>query len=831
MTRPALRILTSVGGVLAAAWALHASGQVSIPRIRLSPFSPPLATVHIERERDYDLKHVKLWLKVDWAQKVFSGAVTHTLAPLRDGIREYRFDAGRNLEIRASTVDGKPASFQHDRDTLAVKLPEPIPSGQEATVSISYASRAGQQDRVETGFHWVETDRFEPQRKPGFWTNGWPEANRNWVPIYDYPNDKTTSETFVDVPRGWFVLSNGKLAGEKENRTAGTRTFHWVMPKPHSTYLLSLAGGEMDVVREKAGGLEFLYTVPRGEAGLVRPSYRRTPEMVRFFEKLFGVKYPWPKYGQASVFDFMFGGMENVGATTMAESALVEERNGPEMDGLVAHELAHQWFGNLVTYRDWSHAWVSEGFATFLTMAYMEKARGRDAYDRERESALQNYLREAQQYRRPIVTRTYARPHSMLDSHTYPKAALILHMLRRDLGDAAFFRSLGAFLRKHAYQPVGTEDFIRTVSDTTGRNLEPFFDQWIYRPGHPEIDYRWSYDSAARQVLLDVAQVHDARGGVPVYNLRVPVSLISGGNLIRREVTVNQVAQRFPLPADAPVTGVILDPEHVLLIERKPKRWQPGEALEWLKHAPCSLDRQAAALALLDPRAPDSAVSQVLDTVTADSSPALIASVLAQARGLGRPFLRPIFRKLVSHSDPGVRAAAITALGRIPADSADSAALRALVNPKQIFSVVTATLGTLGRWGADANLDLFERALKMESRHGVIRIAAIQALSNATSDRGLALLANSASPGNPRPVRRSAVETLGRSFQNRSPATQALVALIRDEDPQIRSRVFEALVSRKDRSALAALRALESGSSDTALRAQAKAAADSLEFG
>jgi len=805
------------------------------PQTPGSNFAPPRAKVNYERSRDYDLKHVRLQLKLNWNEKTFAGIVTHTLSPLRNGLQELVFDAGANLKVTECKVNGAVVTFTHEKDRLALALPTSLPRNSDVTVAITYhLPPRSQTPRSMMGggsFHWVLPDKFEPRRKPGFWTQGETETNRMWIPIYDFPNDRATSEVQVEVPQEWFVVGNGRLMSVKENRAAKTRTFHWKMDRPHVTYLLSLAGGEMDVGRDRWRGVDLFYVVPRGEGYLIPASFGDTKKMLSFFSDILGVKYPWPKYAQTAVFDFG-GGMENVSATTLGEGALVEPRSGVwPMAGLNAHELAHQWFGDLVTCKDWGHIWLNESFATFFEQLYMEHSRGRDAYDREREDALRAYLGESRRYKRAIATKLYTNPNAMFDSHTYPKGALVLHMLRRQLGDEDFFRGLNHYLGKHAYGVVETNDLCRALGEATGRNQEAFFDQWVYKPGHPVIDYTWSWEEASKQVVLDIRQTQDTKVGTPIYEMEMPVGLISGGQVMRTTVSLDKQAQQFKVPCEQKPDAVLLDPDHDILMERVERRWQSGEREAILRHAPCSLDRQAAALSLLAYEPPDDDVRAVLDVAKNDASAPLIAAVVDRVGNLKKPFARDTFRALMRHKDELVRAAAVGALGKLPKDDEDARALRALVNDKGPFSVVTAALGALAEWDADANLDVFRRAVAMDSRHEVLRMAALNALGRCKSDEALALVAEYTTAGRPRPVRRTAVELLGKNYQDRPRATEALVALLKDEDPQVRGRVFVALADRKDKTALPALRALETESTEESIRKSAKETADQIEKG
>ncbi len=808
-----------------------AAAQVKLPAIPPS-FRNPISGLHYERSREYDLKNILLRLKVDWPGRSLAGTVVHTIVPLHDGFTRVVLDAGPSIKVSACAVNGKIAKFAIGGGKLVIDCPQQIKRGAETLVSIDYAAVAPRHPArfvMQKGLHFVEPDKFQPERKPGFYTFGEPTGNDDWVPIYDFPNLRCTTETIVEAPDAWYVVGNGKLIAITENRASKTRTFHWKMTQPHSTYLLSLAGGEMDVVKDHWQGVDLIYAVPKGDGSFIPATFGDTKDMLSFFSERIGYKYPWPKYAQTCEFDFG-GGQENVSATTLEEGVLVDSRSGVRPAASInSHELAHQWFGDLVTCKDWSQIWLNESFATFFEHLYMEHSKGKEQYDAEREGSLQAYLGESKRYKRPIVTRRFLIADAMFDSHTYPKGALVLHMLRRRLGDEAFFRAIGCYLHKHAFQVVDTNDLIRAFSASTGINVEPFFDQWVFRPGHPIIDYRWKYDEGSRQVNVQVAQLQDPREGAPLYSIEMPVGIIAGGKLQVIAIGVNQPVTELRIPSATKPDAVLLDPGHDILMERKPHQWLPGENQAVLSLAPNYVDRQAAALAILAAKPKDADLIALIRQVSNDPSPGLITSALGTAGDLKNPILRESFRALLKHKDEGVRAAAFYALGKLPKDVSDLQAARATVNDKEQFAVVNAALWALAEWDAQANLDVFTRALAMSSRGDTVRSAALNALVKANTDESLDLAITQTKSGVPRSMRRLAVDLLGRNYPNKPHATEILTKLLKDEDSRVRERVFYALVARKDKSAVTALRDLEKTTQDAGLRAAARDAAVELE--
>ncbi len=275
-----------------------------------------------------------------------------------------------------------------------------------------------------------------------------------------------------------------------------------------------------------------MYVVPKGEGWLIDGSFGDTKDMLSFYSKMTGVKYVWPKYAEDAMYDFG-GGMENVSATTLQESALTEPREGfHRMASLNSHELGHQWFGDFVTCKDWGQIWLNESFATFMQMMYFEHSRGKTGYDEEVEANMRSYFNESRRYQRPIMTRMYSNPDVMFDSHTYPKGGVVLHTLRKLLGDDVFWAGIKLYLTTNAHTPVESWQLCKAMTDSSGINCEPFFTQWIYKPGHPVLDPTWTWDDSAKQVVVKVQQTQDTSNGTPIYDIDAKVGLIKSGSTI-----------------------------------------------------------------------------------------------------------------------------------------------------------------------------------------------------------------------------------------------------------------------------------------------------------
>ena len=819
-----LLLLLSLCAALGAASLSVAQAQ------RENPFKPMPKKAQIERVRDYDLQNVELHLKITPEWRTLSGSVTETLAPLRDDLKTIILDAGKAMTVTNCEINGANAKFTLKDEVLTITPPAPLKKEQAVAVQITYFVKPSSNETDITGFipglHWVEPNEFELERGLSVWTQGETQDNHQWVPIYDYPNDKTTSETFVEVPQSWYLVSNGSLEGITETPSLKTHTFHYKMTQPFATYLLSLAGGEMDVVTDTWRDKPLIYAVPKGMAETIAPSFGHTPDMLSFFSDRFGVPYAWPKYAQTCVFDFG-GGMENVSATTLVVEALENGRGRKwDMDSLNSHELGHQWFGDLITCRDWGNIWLNEGFATFMQMIYFEHSRGKDAYDYERLNAWRSYLNESRRYKRPIVTPFYPNPGAMFDSHTYPKGGLVIHALRHIMGDDAFFRGMGHYLQKCGYTSVITKDMIAALEEDSGMKLQAFFDQWVYKPGHPGLKYDWQYDRTGKQVKLHISQKRDRSDGTPIYVIDLPVSLLGGGHSTQTTIALNKVEQDFTLPcADAPVS-LLLDPGHDYPIEQI-GRVHSGEAEADLALAPCGMDRLYAANELLKTAAGE---TRVLAAAATEPGSEAATEMIRNAAKYRRESARAALRALLNHRDSNRRAAAILALGRLPKNAADQATLRGLVNERESYPIVIAAIEALSQQDADANLPTFRAALAMPSLRDQIAESTVYAMARCRKPAAIAILRDVVNPGHSRRLRFAALSSLQSQPGGAARFAPLFATLVNDEDPQIQRQMILILQGQRRIEILPSLRLLEGSAKDAEVRDTARAAVKALEL-
>jgi aminopeptidase N len=475
-----------------------------------------------------------------------------------------------------------------------------------------------------------------------------------------------------------------------------------------------------------------LYVVPKGEGIYSSYTFSGTKDMLSFYSDTLGVKYAWPKYAQDAMFDFG-GGMENVSATTLQEGSLTEARDGfRTADSLTSHELAHQWFGDFVTCKDWGDTWLNESFATFMQMAYFEHSRGENAYYEEVDNNTRGYLAESRRFERPISTKLYSNPNDMFgQGTTYGKGGVVLHTLRRFLGDQSFWAGLNLYLKTNAHTPVQASQLCRAFTEASGINCEPFFDQWIFKPGHPTLEFTWSYDESSKMVQVHLRQVQDTSHGTPIYRIPAKMLFIVDGSLNRAAFQLNEADQVLSFgPFTKKPDAALLDPDHDFLREIRNVHWTPDEQRAIMQFAPVGVDRMLAMRELLSDKPSDEDVRLAVKVMSADRDAFPAFRSIAPLSALERPDLRPFFESQLDHASFLRRIEAVSALSLLPADPGTTSKLRALINDKSPIYVVTGCIRALAAWDAKGNADVFKKALTIPSRYDRIKHAAEYALGN-----------------------------------------------------------------------------------------------------
>ncbi len=475
-----------------------------------------LPPVNYIRSRAIDVKHIAIDLKFDWDKEQAYGTSVITVAPFKNTAKIY-LDAAYMTVNSVKFTNGTVLKYNYagkdSDDNLEIMLDREYKRGEELTVAIDYKTNYVNTADADTaigsfgrGLRFIKPNADQPNKPYQIWSQGETEFNRYWFPSYDNPNDFRTTELKATVEKKYSVISNGKQTADTPN-TDGTHTVIWKMDQPYSNYLTSIVVGEYTNVEQVADGTPVYNFGYKNETKEVTETVKRLPDMINFFSKTTGVKYAYPKYSQTFVEDFG-GGMENISATTQIKEMIKDSREmlDEDSDSLQAHELAHQWFGDYVTCRDWGQIWLNESFATYFDNLYQEYSKGHDEflYNNVRSNQNVYYQDWKNDQRRPIITKYYANKDAMFDNYAYPRGAAVLHMLRKHLGDENWRKAINHYLTSNAHQPVSTEDFRIAIEESTGESMDWFFDQWLYKMGHPVFVVTQSYENG--KLTLNVKQ-------------------------------------------------------------------------------------------------------------------------------------------------------------------------------------------------------------------------------------------------------------------------------------------------------------------------------------
>lgn len=506
-----------------------------VPAFKESPliaWGPiPEGVTHAERRRTYDLQHQSTTIRFDWPTHAVVGSTTLTIAGLPNAapLRTVVVDAG-DMRIRSVTSNRAAVRFDYSDNRLAIALPRALTSDQKIQVTVDYE-----------GVNRTKGAYFRPA-KHIVWTQGETEDNRYWVPTYDFPNDKTTWEFYIWTRKDERALSNGRLAGSRA--VGDSIEWHWVQDKPASTYLMTCVIGNYVVLQDTPWrNVPIGYWTYPDSVEAARRGFARTPQAVDVFSRKTGVPYPWAKYDQIVIPEFQYGGMENVTATSQNDAEILHptwsEPQANSVD-LMSHELGHQWFGDLLTTRSWAHIWLNEGFATFMEEIFHEENFGADegAYDRllAQEQAIDGDRRA----RRPIVWGKWVNDpiEVFFTGHIYQKGATVIQMLRHQFGDSVFWKGINRYATSHEYDNVVSDDLRRAFEETTGKDLKPFFDQWVYGAGFPVFQVSSNYDRAANRLIISAREVQARDSLTGFFDVDVDVEARTDSGVVRFVVPV-----------------------------------------------------------------------------------------------------------------------------------------------------------------------------------------------------------------------------------------------------------------------------------------------------
>jgi aminopeptidase N len=641
-----------------------------------------------------DLTHTKLDVRFDYKKRYLYGKEWATLKPHFYPTDTLRLDAkGMDLKTIAIVKDGKniPLKFTYDSLTVAIHLDKVYHNDENYTIYIDYTAKPNQLKvkgsaaiNDAKGLYFINPDSAEKDKPVQIWTQGETESSSAWFPTIDKSEQKCTDEISMTVPAKYVTLSNGRLASQKKNAD-GTRTDTWKMELPHSTYLFMMAVGDFKIYHDKWRDREVNYYLEPKYAPYAKQIFGMTPELIEFYSKTLGVDYPWNKYSQIVVRDYVSGAMENTSATLHGE--YVQETPRELIDAYydqgrstIAHELFHQWFGDYVTTESWSNLTVNESFADFSEMLWAEHKYGKDQGDAHSFDALQQYLNTPGADKKNLVRFHYDDKEDVFDVVTYQKGGRILNMLRNYLGDAAFFKGLNIYLKTHAFKNGEAQQLRLALEEASGLDLNWYFNQWYYGAGHPVLNISYKWDDASKTETVYLQQTQDGQ----IFKLPMAIDIYAGGKKERHQVWMNDKADTLTFHAPSKPDLINVDGDKVLLAAKTDAKSLEESEFQYF-NAPLYLDRFEAINAAAGHQS-DKGAQKVM-----------IAALKDKFYGLRIKAIRAL-----NMTNDDVHNAALPVLASL-AQTDDNTLVRA------------AAIGVLGKLKASGNMTIFKQALSSQS--------------------------------------------------------------------------------------------------------------------
>jgi aminopeptidase N len=741
-------------------------------------FELPGARPHYNPDRPGQVEHIFLDLVLDIPKQSYQGTCHLRINPVRDGIDRLTLDAV-SLQINAVRAAGVEQQFDYDGEQLQIHLAQVTKAGQPLEMAIDY-----QVDNPQRGLYFIAPSANYPEKPVQVWTQGEDEDSRYWFPCFDYPGQLATSEIRVRIPKPYRAISNGELVEVQD--LGNEQVYHWSQKQVHPTYLMTLAVGDFAEFTDEWQGKPVTYYVDPSRADDAIRTMGKTPRMIEFFSQAFGYPYPYPKYAQVCVDDFIFGGMENTSTTLLTDRCLLDERaalDNSRAESLVAHELAHQWFGDLVVIKHWSHAWIKEGMASYSEILWTTHEYSQDDGAYYYLGEARSYLAEdSSRYRRPIVTHVYREAIELYDRHLYEKGACVYHMIRAELGDELFFKAIHTFVQDNAHKTVETIDLLRAIEKATGRNLQFLFDQYVFRGGHPDykVAYSWDNDSSLAKVTVTQIQVKEGSNGNGLFDLKIPIGFGYKDSKDTKTFTVriHEREQTFYFPLATKPQYVSFDVGNHIL-KTVALEYPIAELKSQLQYDPDVLSRIAAAKALAKKGGLE-AVKALTTALTDDRFWGVRVEVAGQ---LGSIKLDQAFEGLLKglqDADARVRRATVQAIAKLKTIAsyqaikpiAEKGDASYLVESSAI-SGMGSILGSSSEGEAcyDEAIQLFQSVLaERQGWNETVRSGAIAGLSQLkTSEAALQLILENTVAGTPQSLRLAAIRALGTISTGQSP--------------------------------------------------------------
>jgi aminopeptidase N len=673
-----------------------------------------------------DIIHTDLAVRFDWANRHLIGEADLIISPYFYATNELVLDA-KGFDIHQVDMDGNPLRYDYDGRELHITLDREYTRHEQYNIHIAYTAKPDELNEKGSsaisqakGLYFINPDG-RPGKPQQIWTQGETEASSCWFPTIDTPNERMTQNIAITVQDRFTTLSNGILV-KSEERENGMRTDYWEQKFGHVPYLAMMAIGEFNITTDKWRDLAVDYYLEDEFHPNAKKIFGRTPKMMGHFSKVLGVDYPWEKYAQVVVRDFVSGAMENTTGVIHGEFVQMDNREllDRHEEDIIAHELFHHWFGNLVTCESWANLPLNESFATYGEYIWREEGFGRMAADKHLDADLRNYLNESKRKQVDMIRFDYEDKEDMFDSHSYAKGGRILHMLRNYLGDEAFYLGLQKYLEDNAFTAVEMHELRLAMEDVCGEDLNWFFNQWFFASGHPILVIEYNYIDSSQTQEITIEQIQDL-STTPLYRLPMSVDLYVRGKVERHEIDMTEKKQVFSLPCSHQPTNVVVDAEHMLLAEiydEKPSKWWVEQQL-----APLYIDQK---LCLQNVDSTD--LLTVLNRTLNHDYWGVRELAIKEALRLPNPLMieETIFGLAESDENTSVRAAAIEFLSE-SVDAAHHFGLFETAAHHPSYTIAGAALTAMAKVNEESALNLapmFEASAKNDQEEAILKLYA-----------------------------------------------------------------------------------------------------------
>jgi aminopeptidase N len=765
-------------------------GEKNIPQLQYAP------------DRTVDIEHIIIDVTPDFNNSSIDGTTTIKFTPIAKPLTELKLDAC-DLTVSSVTSGAKIAGYNVTRENIIITFVPPVEAGIDTSVTIKYLAcpKEGMFFRTaKNGYKAGDIHLF---------SQGEAETNRCWYPSYDYPNERFSSEIICHVPADYTVLANGRLISEQFEPEKGLKAVRWLQKKPHVNYLIALVAGKFEKVESKHRNIPLAFYTTPSNIEYAQSSFKDTENIMDFFEKEISVNYPWDKYYQVCVKDFTAGGMENTSLTVLNESTLFsdgfETLRSSEM--LVSHEMAHQWFGDYVTCKDWSHLWLNEGFATYYQQLY-------DGYKNGKDQMLYSLYRTAQSITArtdeqiPIVTRAYHDPDEQFNYRNYGKGGWVLHMLRCQLGEDLYRKCVKTYLERYGLSSTVTEDFVSIVEELSGGSYERFFDQWVRLGRFPELEISCNWSEKDGLEKVSIRQEQKPLNNISTYYLPAKIRFIVDGKKIDKEVTVDSKEHDFYFAIPGKPAIVRFDPNYTLLAKIN---FEISKDMLYaqLENSDDCIGR-ILAIEQLSKKDDNTTIEKLKNVLNNDSFYGVRIEASKALRKIGTDDAFSALCDSIKQPEARVRAQVINDIGSIYRQESLEALLTTIENEKNP-GIIADCIRDLGLYHGDKTREILIKYLASESFRNILADAAIDAVRKLDDPCFTDPLKKTIETRQDQLETRTlsnALDTLGylsREKEDKSDIRQFLVKYVENKNRFIKTAAIRALGNLGDQSARAIL--------------------------